>query len=92
MKRFALLALLALAAPACAAEADMNTQTCQDWLDAGEDEQDLMTAWLRGYLAGRSSSGLYDVNRARADSARLKAYCQKNPGNGLLTAAGQGKP
>ena len=91
MKRVILLALLALAAPARAGEVDMNTQTCQDWLDATEDEQDLMTAWLRGYLAGRASSGLYNVEGSRADSARLKTYCQKHPGNGLLTAAGQGK-
>lgn len=92
MKRLCLLALLALAAPAHAGEVDMNTQTCQDWLDAGEDEQDMMAAWLHGYAAGRTSSGLYNVNGARADSARLKAYCQKHLDNGLLTASGQGKP
>jgi hypothetical protein len=91
MKRLALFALLALAAPAHAAEIDMNTQTCQDWLDASEDEQDLMSAWLRGYASGRTSSGLYDVSGSRADSARLKSYCQKHPGNGLLTASGQSK-
>ena len=92
MKRLGLFALLALAVPAHAGEVDMNSQTCSDWLDATEDEQDLMSAWLRGYAAGRTSSGLYDVNKSRADSARLKAYCQKHPGNGLLTASGQGKP
>jgi hypothetical protein len=91
MKRVCLFALLVLAAPAQAAEVDMNTQTCQDWLDATEDEQDLMSAWLRGYGAGRTSNGLYDVNGSRADSSRLKSYCQKHPSNGLLTASGQGK-
>jgi len=83
------LVLLALGLPAKAAEIDMNIQTCQDWLDAGEDEQDLMTAWLRGYVAGRASSGLYDLSATRADSARLKGYCQHHLTNGLLSAAGQ---
>ena len=92
MKRLTLFALLALAPCAQAAELDMNTQTCQDWLDATEDEQDLMSAWLRGYTSGRTSSGLYDVNGSRNDSTRLRSYCQKHPGNGLLTASGQSKP
>ncbi len=84
-----LLVLLALTFPARAAQVDMNIQTCQDWIDAGEDERDLMTAWLRGYVAGRASSGLYDLSATRADSARLKGYCQQHLINGLLSAAGQ---
>ena len=92
MKRLGLLALLALVSPARASEIDMNTLTCADWLDDSEDDQDMMAAWLRGYAAGRASSGLYDVNQSRTDSARLKAYCQKHPATGLLTASGQGKP
>ena len=91
MKPFALFALLTLAFPAHAGEVDMNTQTCQDWLDATEDEQDLMSAWLRGYASGRTSSGLYDVNGSRADTTRLRSYCQHHPSTGLLTASGQGK-
>jgi hypothetical protein len=83
------LTLSTLAVSARAAEIDMNTQTCQDWIDAGEDEQDLMTAWLRGYVAGRASSGLYDLSATRADSARLKAYCQRRLTTGLLSAAGE---
>ena len=86
-----LLVLLALGLPAKAAEMDMNTQTCQEWLDAGEDEQELMTAWLRGYVAGRSSSGLFDLSAVRADTSRLKGYCQQHLTNGLLSAVGQVK-
>jgi len=84
-----LLILLALTIPARAAEIDMNTQTCQDWIDAGEDEQDLMSAWLRGYSAGHASSGLYDPGATRADSARLMAYCRLHLNTGLLSAEGQ---
>jgi hypothetical protein len=82
---------LTLALPAQAAEMDMNTQTCQDWIDADEDDQDLMTAWLRGYVAGRASSGLFDVNAVRSASAQMKSYCQQHLSMGLLSAVGQVK-
>ena len=87
MMRYALLALLALALPAGAAPLDMNTQTCQDWLDAGQDEQEQMVAWMRGYVAGRSAGALFDVGRIRADAAALKQYCQRHLSIGLVSAA-----
>jgi hypothetical protein len=84
-----LLAALAFAAPARAATFDMGSQTCQDWLDAGEDEQDQMVAWLRGFLAGRSSITLLDLSALRGDGAALKRYCQTHLTVGLISAAGQ---
>ena len=89
MKRIALIFLLsaAFAASGRAAPQDMNTQTCQDWLDAGEDEQDQMVAWLRGYLAGRSTGALFDLARVRADATSLKRFCQGRLTAGLISAA-----
>jgi len=89
MKRIALICLIAAAsAPAArAAQQDMNTTTCQDWLDAGEDEQEQMAAWLRGYLAGRSTGALFDLSRVRADAASLKKFCQGHLTVGLTGAA-----
>ncbi len=84
-----LLALLA-AASARAAPLDMGTQTCQDWLDADDDEQDRMVAWLHGYLGGRANSTVYDVD-GRTDATILKAYCQGHRTIGLISAAAQWK-
>ena len=84
-------ACLILAAPARAAPTDMSTQTCDDWLDASEDEQDLMVAWLRGYVAGRSTSSMYNVDGARGDATALKLYCQSHKTVGLTSAASQWK-
>ena len=91
MKRFAFLCLsvLAFSAPSRAAPVDMNTQTCQDWLDAGEDEQERMVSWLRGYVAGRATGALFDVLRVRADAMTLKRYCQSHLTVGLVSAATQ---
>lgn len=68
---------------------DMATLTCQDWIDATDDEQDLMVAWLRGYLSGRSSSTLYNTNAALADRTALVGYCQRNRAIGVISAMSQ---
>ena len=89
MRIYLLLALGLAASPLHAAPADMNTTTCQDWLDAGEDEQEQMAAWLRGYVAARGTGALFDVARVRADALVLKRFCQSHVTAGLISAAGQ---
>jgi hypothetical protein len=88
--RSALIVLLALAAlPARAAGVDMSTQTCHDWLDAEQDVQDQMVAWLRGYQSGRSTSTVYDPGRARADAQMLRGFCQGHLDIGVISASSQ---
>ena len=69
----------------------MGTQSCQDWLDADDDQQDEMVAWLRGYLAGRATATTYNIGGARVDMAQLKAYCQSHKTDSVISAAGQWK-
>ena len=93
MKR-TLLALLAIAplslSPVRADPAyDMATFTCQDWLDASDDERDLMLVWLRGYLGGRSGTSLYNPDGARFDRARMETYCRGHLAIGVISAMGQ---
>ncbi len=86
----AALAVAALApVHARAASVDMATLACQDWIDDTEDEQDQMLAWLRGYLAGRATSSLYNPDSARFDRTALKIYCQKHLTTGVISAASQ---
>jgi hypothetical protein len=87
MKYSLILVALLAATSARAGGVDMSTQTCQDWLDADDDVQDLMAAWLRGFIAGRSTSTMYDAGRERADKQSMKAYCQSHPQNGVISAA-----
>lgn len=89
--RFSLVFIALLAASAArAGPIDMSTQTCQDWLDADDDQQGQMVAWLHGYVSGHSGLTLYELD-GRADEARLKAYCQGHPTIGVISAAGQWK-
>jgi hypothetical protein len=89
--KFALIFMALLAASAArAAAVDMSTQTCQDLIDADDDQQDQMIAWLHGYVSGHSGSTLYDLD-ARADAAKLRVYCQNHLTVGVLSAAEQWK-
>jgi hypothetical protein len=89
-KKSAMVALLSLGVlPARAAPVDMATLTCQDWIDASDDEQDQMIAWLRGYLAGRSSVTLYDAGAARGDRDALMVACRRTPSIGVISAMSQ---
>ena len=66
---------------------DMSTLACSDWLNSSDEEQELMVAWLRGYLAGHSTSTIYDTRSARLDRQTLAVFCQHNPTVGVISAA-----
>jgi hypothetical protein len=87
--RLALILLALLAAVPARAGVDMSTQTCRDWLDADEDAQEQMVAWLRGYLAGRSTSTVYDASHTRADAQLMRGYCQQHQDISVISAASQ---
>ena len=65
---------------------DMGTTTCQDWIDASDDEQDLMIGWLRGYAAGRATSTLFAPSHERVDRSLLMAFCRGHVTMGLISA------
>ncbi len=71
---------------------DLATFSCQDWLDASDDEQDMMLVWLRGYAGGRTGSTLYNPNAPRFDRGRMQVYCRSHPTVGLVSAIGQLPP
>jgi hypothetical protein len=68
---------------------DMATFSCQDWLDASDDERDLMLVWLRGYLGGRSGTSLYDPDATRIDRTKMEIYCRAHLAVGVVSAMGQ---
>ena len=68
---------------------DMATFSCQDWLDASDDERDLMLVWLRGYLGGRSGSSLYDPEATRMDRTNMEIYCRGHLTIGVVSAMAQ---
>src|SRR5580693_4688385 len=67
---------------------DMATFTCQDWLDASDDERDLMLIWLRGYLGGRAGTSLYYPDATRTDRTKMEIYCRAHLAIGVISAMG----
>jgi hypothetical protein len=65
---------------------DMATFTCQDWLDASDDERDLMQVWLRGYLGGRAGTSLYYPDATRTDRTKMEIYCRAHLAIGVISA------
>ncbi len=82
---FALVLLMGGAARADPAM-DMSTTTCQDWLDASYDDQELMVSWLRGYGAAKGSSTLFNVDKVRSDLNSLSVYCHGHLTAGVIDA------
>lgn len=68
---------------------DMATFTCQDWLDASDDEGDMMLVWLRGYLGGRAGTSLYNPDAPRFDRGKMESYCRGHLTVGVISAMGQ---
>ncbi len=68
---------------------DMATFACQDWLDASDDEQDLMLVWLRGYAGGRAGTSLYNPDAIRVDRGRMQTYCRGHLTVGVISAITQ---
>ena len=60
---------------------DMATFTCQDWLDASDDERDLILVWLRGYLGGRAGTSLDYPDATRTDRTKMEIFCRGSSGD-----------
>lgn len=97
LKRLAVaIAIAAFGAFAGAAKADpidVSTFTCKDLLaaaGAAEAEQSrvgVMLWWVLGYAATDSHGTVLDFDNIDKGMSQIEAYCTKNPGFGLLTAA-----
>jgi acid stress chaperone HdeB len=85
----AVLAAVLLAAPAPAQVVDLSTFTCKDFLASGKDNVGFIMMWLDGYYTEDDAPTVVDVDKMRANTAKLAEYCTKNPAVGLITAAEQ---
>ena len=89
--RLAFAALIAIALllpdPACAQVVDLSTIKCKDFLDSSKETVAYIMTWLDGYFTGEDDPAVVDFDEMKRKSARLGAYCARNPAHGLMTAA-----
>jgi acid stress chaperone HdeB len=75
------------AAPAGAANLDLSTIKCKDFLSSGKDNIAVIITWLDGYYKNENDPPVIDLDTFSANSEKLAKYCADNPDNGLITAA-----
>lgn len=82
-----LAAAMFVAGPAGAANLDLSTIKCKDFLTSGKDNISVIITWLDGYYKEKNDPPIIDFDKFSANSANLAKYCADNPDNGLITAA-----
>lgn len=65
---------------------DMNQITCGGWLGYSPEEQDFVRFWMSGYYNAAANSNVLSYDRFQKNSAKIKAYCEKNKAKTLPTA------
>ncbi|MEW6436740.1 MAG: HdeA/HdeB family chaperone [Pseudomonadota bacterium] len=73
------LTLLAVAAPAGAAQGDrqlnLNAESCGDFLNASPADVATILAWLDGYYQDEDAPPVVDFDSLKTNAAKLKAVC-----------------
>jgi acid stress chaperone HdeB len=89
MRQIAILAVGAflLALPASAANLDLSTIKCKEFLTSGKDNIAVVITWLDGYYKEKDDPPIIDLDKFGENSGKLAKYCAENPDNGLITAA-----
>lgn len=80
-------AAMLLAAPAGAANLDLSTVKCKDFLTSGKDNIAVIITWLDGYYKEENDPPVIDFDSFGKNSENLAKFCSENPDNGLITAA-----
>ena len=82
-------AAIAFAAPALAANVDLSTITCKQFLALDKDNIAVYITWLDGYYKNEDDPPVIDFDSFQKNSQALGQYCGGHPDEGLITAADQ---
>ncbi len=71
--------LVSIALPAQAANLDLGTVKCKDFLTRSPEETDITLAWLDGFYMDEDESTVIDFDKLKTNAAKLKSYCTAHP-------------
>jgi len=80
-------AALIAATPAHAQKLDLSTVKCKEFIESSKENIGLILMWLTGYFTDEDDPPVIDFDKMKTDGEKLGAYCGKNPGMALITAA-----
>ncbi|MGP8233047.1 MAG: HdeA/HdeB family chaperone [Methylovirgula sp.] len=66
---------------------DLNTESCQDFLNADQAEVATTLAWLDGYYQDTDAPPVIDFDALKTNAAKLKAFCAAYPERTVGAAA-----
>jgi acid stress chaperone HdeB len=79
-------AMLVSASPVRAADIDLSTWTCQQFITANKDDVGVILAWLDGYYKDEDDPPVIDTTKFADNAKKLGDYCTAHPDIGLITA------
>lgn len=80
-------AAMLFAVPASAANLDLSTVKCKDFLSSGKDNIAVIITWLDGYYKEENDPPVMDFDSFGKNSESLGKFCGEHPDDGLITAA-----
>ena len=94
MRRFSILlaaAALTLVGPVRAQQPqqqlDLATVTCKEFVTSDKETIGLILMWLQAYYTEQDAKPVVDFAKMKSDGEKIGAYCGKNPGHSIITAA-----
>ena len=80
---------IAFVSPTFAANVDLSTITCKQFLALDKDNIAVYITWLDGYYKEENDPPVIDFDSFQKNSQALGQYCGSHPDEGLITAADQ---
>jgi acid stress chaperone HdeB len=80
-------ATLFTTAPATAQTIDMNTVTCKDFMELGNEPRFALAMWLEAYYRDEDDPPIINFDQVGQKYGKLQGYCRQNPSHALTTAA-----
>jgi len=87
----AIFCLVAVLAPswAQAAQVNLNTQTCKDFMQTSKQDVGYTLAWLDGYYKDEDDPPIIDFDKLKDNANKLGSYCTDHPNTSVGAAAEQ---
>jgi acid stress chaperone HdeB len=66
---------------------DLATVTCKEFVTSDKETIGLILMWLQAYYTEQDARPIVDFAKMESDGEKIAAYCGKNPGDSIITAA-----
>jgi acid stress chaperone HdeB len=83
----ALVAIMLACGTAAAQPIEIASIKCKAFMELPKETANAVTVWLDGHLTDEEEVAVVDLDRLKAMTQKLVAFCAQNPAMGLISAA-----